>query len=505
MKNKIYSLKDLSKIISKKKNNGKKITHCHGVFDLLHIGHINHFKTSKNNGNILVVTITADNYVKKGPNRPYFNENIRAEALASLEIIDYVCINNSSTSINAINELKPNFYCKGQDYSKSKDDLTGNILKEKRAVELNGGKFVVTNDLMFSSSNLLNKFSSIISDQQRNYLNKIKSKYNFLKLKNEIERLSKLKVLIIGETIIDKYIFCEALGKSGKESVLSFKEFETEKYLGGVLAIARHVNSFTKNVSVISFVGEGLEEVEFIRNKLEKNIKLNLIKKKNSKTIIKSRLLDKIDNRKLIGIYNVDDSSISKQEEKLFLNKINKQIKTHDLIIISDYGHGMFTENVVSHISKLKKYKSLNAQINSTNMGFHNIRKYKNIQNIIINAGELRHEMRDREGDLEKLGRKLKNDTKTNILTITMGRAGAKIINQKNIIDCPAFGVETIDKVGAGDSMLSLLSICLYLKIDLRVSLLFASLAAAQSVKSIGNSKIINKEELIKTLFHLMK
>ena len=53
--------------------------------------------------------------------------------------------------------------------------------------------------------------------------------------------------------------------------------------------------------------------------------------------------------------------------------------------------------------------------------------------------------------------------------------------------------------------MLSLLSICLYLKIDLRVSLLFASLAAAQSVKSIGNSKIINKEELIKTLFHLMK
>lgn len=505
MKNKIYSLKKLSQIILNKKKIGKKIVHCHGVFDLLHIGHINHFNSCKLNGDILVVTLTADNYVKKGPNRPYFDENLRSEAIASLEVVDYVAINYSATSIKAIKELKPNFYCKGQDYLKIKDDLTGNISKEKNAVKKIKGKFIVTNDSMFSSSNLLNKFSSIISDKQRKFIKLIKKNNNFDLIRGTIEKLSNLKVLVIGETIIDKYVFCEALGKSGKESVLSFKEFNQEKYLGGVLAIARHVSSFVKNVSVLSFVGEAMEEVDFINKNLEKNIKFNYIKKINSKTIVKTRIIDRIDNRKLIGLYNVDDASISTNEEKLFLKKLNILIKKNDLVILSDYGHGIFTDNVVRYLSRLKKYKSLNAQINSTNMGFHNIRKYKNIDNIIINAGELRHEMRDREGDLENLGKILKKDTNSKTITITMGRAGAKLINDKKVIDCPAFGIETIDKIGAGDSMLSIISVCLYLKMDIQTSLFLASLAAAQSIKSIGNSKKVNKEELIKNLFHLMK
>ena len=504
MKNKIFNLKKLSNIISNKKKSGKKVVHCHGVFDLLHIGHINHFKSCKTNGDILIVTLTADNFVKKGPNRPFFNEGIRSQAIASLQIVDYVGINYSSTSINAIKELRPDFYCKGQDYLKAKNDLTGNISKEKQAVQKIGGKFFVTYDQMFSSSKLLNTFSSIISDSQRNFLNIIKKENNIDLIKNSIEKLSKLKVLVIGETIIDKYIFCEALGKSGKESVLSFKEFEEKKYLGGVLAIARHLSSFVENVSVVSFVGEKLEELDFIKKNLEKNIKFDYIKKKNSKTIVKSRLVDRIDNRKLIGLYNVDDSSILKSEEKLFLKKINTYVKKNDLILISDYGHGIFTKNLVDHLSKLKKYKSLNAQINSTNMGFYNIRKYKNIDNVIINAGELRHEMRNREGDLENLGNKLKKEIKAKTITITRGKEGAKLIYNKDIIDCPAFGIETIDKVGAGDSMLSLISICLYLKINIKTSLFIASLGAAQSVQSIGNSKKINKQLLIKTLFHLL-
>ena len=77
--------------------------------------------------------------------------------------------------------------------------------------------------------------------------------------KIQLEKIKKLKVLIIGETIIDQYIFCEALGKSGKEPILVLRDLETQKYLGGALAIARHLSDFCNNVSLLSFLGEDNE------------------------------------------------------------------------------------------------------------------------------------------------------------------------------------------------------------------------------------------------------
>src|SRR3989344_857929 len=113
-------LEDLSRLISKLKKQNKKIVHCHGVFDLIHPGHIRHFSQAKKHGDILVVTITADKFVNKGPGRPVFNQDLRAEVLSSIEYIDYVAIVNSSSAIAAITRIKPDFYIKGPDYKKRK-------------------------------------------------------------------------------------------------------------------------------------------------------------------------------------------------------------------------------------------------------------------------------------------------------------------------------------------------------------------------------------------------
>ncbi|MBM3708107.1 MAG: adenylyltransferase/cytidyltransferase family protein [Actinobacteria bacterium] len=106
---KIKNLGDLEQILSALKADNKKIVHCHGVFDLVHLGHIRYFNLAKKEGDILVVTLTSDKYVKRGPGRPIFNENLRAEMLASISIIDYVAIIDFPTSIEAIKILKPNF------------------------------------------------------------------------------------------------------------------------------------------------------------------------------------------------------------------------------------------------------------------------------------------------------------------------------------------------------------------------------------------------------------
>ena len=150
------------------------------------------------------------------------------------------------------------------------------------------------------------------------------------------------------------------------------------------------------------------------------------------------------------------------------------------------------------------KLLSLNAQINSTNVGLHSINKYKKINSLVINAGELRHEMDQREGDIIDLA-KYKKIINCKYLSVTQGKQGAFIIDEKfKVFKCPAFLTEVKDKIGAGDAFLSLISLCHYKKIDSDLSIYLASLAAAKSVDTIGNKTPI-KNEILKIISHTLK
>ena len=91
--------------LKKQKKKGKIIALSHGVFDLLHPGHIFHFEQAKTKSDILVASITADKYVLKGPGKPFFNEQLRAHSLASLEMIDFVIITNEKSAVSTIKKL----------------------------------------------------------------------------------------------------------------------------------------------------------------------------------------------------------------------------------------------------------------------------------------------------------------------------------------------------------------------------------------------------------------
>jgi len=263
MGKKIKTLEELQKITIEQKNKGKKIVHCHGVFDLLHVGHIKHFQEAKTFGDALIVTITPDEFVSKGFNRPAFTTELRLEALAALESVDYVAPNKWPNAVETIKVLQPAIYCKGPDYKNHSDDITGKIDDEAAAVKSVGGKIKYTQEITFSSSNLLNKFGNLYSQEQKIFIQQIVNKYSFDIIKSKVEKLTNLKVLVIGETIIDKYIFCEALGKSGKEPVLVLRDLEAQEYLGGVLAIARHLSAYCDTVSVLSFLGNEKEKKKY--------------------------------------------------------------------------------------------------------------------------------------------------------------------------------------------------------------------------------------------------
>ena len=136
MKQKILTIDKLERILLKKRHK-KKIVLCHGVFDLLHVGHIKHFQEAKGYGDILVASITPDKFVQKGPGRPAFRQKLRIEAVAALDVVDYVILNTTPTAIKLIKKIKPNIYCKGPDYKDNKSDITGQIKNEIKAIKQN--------------------------------------------------------------------------------------------------------------------------------------------------------------------------------------------------------------------------------------------------------------------------------------------------------------------------------------------------------------------------------
>ena len=507
MKQKIYNIKNLSKIIDFEKKKSKTVVLCHGVYDLLHIGHIKHLNKAKEYADILIVTITSDKFVNKGPGKPIFNQQLRSEAIAELKSVDYVAINETPTAVNAINFLKPNFYCKGKDYKNIKDDTTGEIKNEIRALKKIKGKIIFTEELTFSSSRLINLHTDFYNPKQKRILKKINKISNFKEIKKQIDRLSDLKILVIGETIIDQYNFCEVLGKSGKEPMLTFKETKKQQYLGGVLSIARNVSQFSNHVTVLSMIGEKKEYLKDITKNLSKKIKTKFIYKEGSPTIVKKRYIDDISQNKLMGIYNINDEKLKKNDETKFNKMLQHYIKKNDLVIVSDYGHGLISKKSANYICRCSKFLALNAQVNSSNIGFHTIRNYSKFNTLVINEKEIRHEVRDNVSKLEILMSKLSKQNKIENLIVTKGGDGA-VLYQKSknkFYYTDAFANRIVDKVGAGDTMLSIIGPCIKSNLDKDITLLIGSLAASQSVESIGNKNSINKTLILRTLENLLK
>ena len=217
----------------------------------------------------MVVTVTSDKFVKKGPNRPFFNIKERLKALEAIEFIDYISASEFETSKEVLEKIKPDIYCKGKDYKNTKNDFTGQILNEIKTIKKFGGKIQYTNDKLFSSSKIINSSGSIFDEEQVKFLDKIKSNFNFNKIRNVIESLKNLRILVIGEIIVDQYNFCKVVGKSGKEPVLTFQKLETEKYLGGAGAIANHLANFSKKVTIFSTIGEKSDHLSFIKKKVK--------------------------------------------------------------------------------------------------------------------------------------------------------------------------------------------------------------------------------------------
>lgn len=491
----IKDMKNLQLIRNQNKN--KKIGLCHGVFDILHYGHIEHFNEAKKNCDILIVSVTSDKFVNKGPNQPYNSENKRAAIIRSLNMIDHVYINNALTSIELIKNLKPNFYFKGKDYLEK--DITNNLNKEIQELKRVKGKFIITKTLLMSSTHIMNKSLVKWNKEQIKVLNKIKRKSSFKDILKIFENVSKQQITIVGEPIIDKYTYCEVSGKATKDPTLSLVKKKSYSYSGGVISIAQILSKFYKKVNLITFGRKN-----FFKRVFSKYPNVNIKSISNKQIQEKERFIDEGRLQRLVQIANYKNIQMNSKEKthQKIINHINAL--NSENIIIADFGIGLFSDNIVSSLSKLKKKLYINVQTNSLNIGLNLFTKYKRYKYMSLDLKEWQIGFQLQNLDeqiIEKKVSKLKGQK-----SITLGNNGSIYLDRKKKYYSPVFTKNVVDTTGCGDAYFAITSILISQnKVSKELIPFLGNIYAGMHSQYLGNSHITEKSTYLKYINSLTK
>ncbi len=505
--NKLKTLEELGVISDKARKDGKTVVLAHGTFDLLHIGHLRHLRLAKREGDILIVTITADAHVNKGPGRPVFAEQMRAEMLAAIECIDYVGINDGPKALEVIQAVKPSKYVKGSDYKNAQDDVTGGIVEERAAVEEHGGELVFTDEITFSSSSLINRHLAVFDPTLDEYLEAQRSKGILDQLTELIDKVKNYRILMIGDAIIDDYVYVSALGKSPKEHMIATLFEDREVFAGGVFAAANHVADFCKEVEIVTTLGEGCEYEKMIRGALRPNVTLNAFYRENAPTTRKTRFIDRSYLRKMFEVYDMDDTPTDVTLERVIDRMILQRASDFDMVIVTDFGHGLMTPTMIASLERTAKFLAVNTQSNSANLGFNLITKYPRTDYICIDAPEARLATGDRRSDIEDIAsRALPERISCPKLIVTHGKNGCIGYEHKSqVAHVPAFTKTVVDTVGAGDAFFAVTAPLAAAGGKVDQLAFIGNAAGAIKVGIVGHRNSVEKISVLKFLTTLLK
>lgn len=501
---KILSLQELALELEQLRET-RRIVHCHGVFDLLHVGHIRHFEQAKKHGDLLVVTLTPDRFVNKGVNRPAFPQDLRTEVIAALDCVDYVAINQWPTAVDTIQLLKPHFFAKGSEF-KTGQDTTGHILLEQEAIRQHGGEMVFTEDITFSSSALINQYHSAYSGEVREYLTEFARRYSADDVLQPLKAAQPMKVLVLGEAIIDEYHACEAMGKSGKEPVLATRYMATDRSAGGALACANHLANFCEEVSLVTFLGQGGDQEEFIRSRLKANVTPAFLEKSNSPTIVKTRFVESYLSQKLFEVYHMNDDPLNSAEEAELTAVLERLLPEHDLVLVADYGHGILGPRIVDLLCRSAKFLVVNTQSNAGNHGFNLISKYPRADYVCLAHREIALETRNRrlppEAMIEHVSQKLNCPR----VMLTQGKYGSlTYMEAEGFKRVPALATQVVDRVGAGDAVLCVTALCAAQGASAEIAGFLGNVVGAEAVTILGNQRFIERVPLFRHVECLLK
>jgi len=491
---KLVSSVELNKI--RKNLTNKKIGLCHGAFDVLHNGHLEHFEEAKKNIDVLVVSITADKFIIKGPNQPYNNEINRAKFLLHIKDIDYVYIDHNLTAEKILNKLKPDFYFKGKDYKQK--DITNNLNKELKILKNNKGKMLITETKLLSSTKIINNIHSSLDPKIENFLRDLNKHNIFDEIYKATEKMKKMSINVLGEPIIDKYISCEMAGLTTKDPAISSVIENTKSIPGGVIAISKIISKFVNKVQVFTY-GNNNQITNYFKK--YKNIKV-INFDKSQKIQSKTRYINSNRYEKLLQITNFKKNYFTEEKIKKISNLLKK---LNNNVIICDFGLGLFEKEILKSLEKNKSNKYLNVQSNSINLGYNLFTKYNNYNYLSLDEREWKLGL-GTTGNINLLNFIKKSKNQSNLsCSLTKGKKGSEYFINNKKFTSPVFITDTVDTTGCGDAYFALTSLMIKSGLNPEIVPFIGNIYAGMHGQYFGNEIITDKITFLKYVKSILK
>jgi len=472
---------------------------CNGHFNVIHPGHLRFIQYAKKLGEKLIVAIYSDDFLAKdNPKWEAFPQYERANSLAALSDVNYVIILDKISLKQLIEILQPKIYVMGHEYEYRRDnetqrhvDLAENI--GARVVYHSGNINYATTALFYESTDSLYKQNI---DEFRRVCERQKISCELLL--SACEQFSKVKILVLGDTIVDQFIACDPLGMSSEAPVIALKELESKEFIGGAAIVASHVKALGASSDFISVTGID-KPARFVQKTLaQQGVQCHFYEDKERPTTFKIRYM--VESQKILRVSRLEENDIAKEIEDQIILKLRKIIPLCQAIILSDFVYGVITPKILSSIGTIAKqhHVKLFGDLQcSTQTG--NILKFKDFTLLTPTEREARIALSDKDNGLEKIATDLMKKTNSEHLLITLGAKGfiAYEINSNGFIiseHFPALVNNPVDVAGAGDALLSVMSLALAAGASLMVASALATCAAAISVNRVGNSPILQCE-----------
>jgi len=320
-----------------------------------------------------------------------------------------------------------------------------------------------------------------------------------------LKALRDLKVLVIGDTIIDEYHYCRGMNKPPKDNIISTKFVSEERFAGGVLACANHLAGFCAKVDLVTCLGSADSKEDYILEHLKPNVHHKFFYRNDACTVVKRRFVDPVFLTKLFEVSFLEDYVLPDKETRQIVRYLEGCAHKYDLVLVTDFGHGFINREIIKSL-KRAKFLAVNAQSNSANLGYNLITKYDRMDYLCIDEPEVRLAAHNKYGEIQGIIKKLAGELESGRASITRGHQGSVTFDKKKgFASCPVFSGKVVDRVGAGDAYLSLTSPLAATGADMDLVGFVGNAVAAIKVGIVCNRSSIEPVELYKFITTLLK
>lgn len=481
---KIVTLDELPQIRAHLRD--RRIVQCHGAFDLVHLGHLNHFEEARALGDVLVVTITGDRHITK-KRSVSFSEEQRARQVAALEIVDFVAVIQEPTALSAIEALQPDVYVKGPEYADLTLDKSRSIYYEMQALAHYGGRMYFTSGGTFSSTKLSHFLLAAPDAAQRDPMlrnDRVRFKdisalgFTLNDLKQFVARAASLRVCVIGETILDEWVDVSLTQLSTQSKCVAGLETARARQIGGVGIIARHLAGFVREVHCFTN-GEQLAEGNIHQTTLA------------SGDLVETRFVDSETGRPVF------------KTRRTTLSRVRcgglPPFDEFDVVVVADFGHGLVDATEVNgRIGERRRATvATMAQVNSSNYGYNLPIKYVGSNYYCLNRTEAELCLHERQLPLDELASRSSARLECDCVSVTDGDHGVVVIQRGEQYALPSLSVSVVDAIGCGDAYLALSSLAVHLGMPARMVALVGSIGAAAMTQRRCNERPVTEQEFM--------